>query len=125
MAGARISQGDVLAELPFGNRVVLLELSGRDLRRAIENGLSRLPQPSGRFPQVSGMTVEFELAREPGSRITAIGVGARARRATRVAATVSRSSIILRAAGTTTRCSWMPAAPRPNTPRRWWSTKWS
>ena len=73
--GARISQGDVLAELPFGNRVVLLEASGRDLKSAIENGLSRLPGPSGRFPQVSGMTVEFELAREPGSRITAIRVG--------------------------------------------------
>jgi 2',3'-cyclic-nucleotide 2'-phosphodiesterase (5'-nucleotidase family) len=74
-SGARISQGDILAELPFGNRVVVLEVSGRDLRRAIENGLSRLPGPSGRFPQVSGMTVEFELTREPGSRVTAIRVG--------------------------------------------------
>ncbi len=73
--GARISQGDILTELPFGNRVVVLEVSGRDLRRAIENGLSRLPEASGRFPQVSGMTVEFELAREPGNRVTAIRVG--------------------------------------------------
>src|SRR5437667_227068 len=55
--GARISQGDVLAELPFNNRVVVVEIGGSDLRRAIENGLSRLPQASGRFPQVSGMTV--------------------------------------------------------------------
>ena len=73
--GTRISQGDILAELPFGNRIVLLEVSGRDLKSAIENGLSRLPGASGRFPQVSGMTVEFELAREPGSRVTAIRVG--------------------------------------------------
>ena len=73
--GTRISQGDILAELPFGNRVVVLEVSGRDLKSAIENGLSRLPASSGRFPQVSGMTVEFELAREPGSRVTAMRVG--------------------------------------------------
>ena len=74
-AGARISQGDVLAELPFGNRVVLLEMSGRDIRGAIENGLSKLPQSSGRFPQVSGIVVEFTIDREPGSRVTAMRVG--------------------------------------------------
>jgi 2',3'-cyclic-nucleotide 2'-phosphodiesterase (5'-nucleotidase family) len=73
--GTRISQGDVLAELPFGNRIVVLEIAGRDLKRAIENGLSRLPQSSGRFPQVSGMTVAFELAREPGSRIVSMQIG--------------------------------------------------
>jgi 2',3'-cyclic-nucleotide 2'-phosphodiesterase (5'-nucleotidase family) len=73
--GARISQGDVLAELPFGNRIVVLETSGRDLKSAIENGLSKLPQSSGRFPQVSGITVEFSLDREPGNRVTAMRVG--------------------------------------------------
>jgi 2',3'-cyclic-nucleotide 2'-phosphodiesterase (5'-nucleotidase family) len=73
--GARISQGDVLTELPFGNRIVVLEVSGRDIKRAIENGLSRLPQSSGRFPQVSGMAVEFSLDREPGNRVTSLRVG--------------------------------------------------
>ena len=73
--GASISQGDVLAELPFGNRIVLLEVSGRDLKGGIENGLSRLPGASGRFPQVSGMAVEFALDRAPGSRVTAMRIG--------------------------------------------------
>src|SRR4051794_34628455 len=67
--GASISQGDVLAELPFGNRIVVVEIGGADLRRAIENGLSLLPQVSGRFPQVSGIAVTFDVARAPGSRI--------------------------------------------------------
>jgi 5'-nucleotidase/UDP-sugar diphosphatase len=53
---------------------VLLEVSGRDLKSAIENGLSRLPGPSGRFPQVSGIAAEFALDREPGSRVTAMRV---------------------------------------------------
>jgi len=41
----------------------------------MENGLSALPAASGRFPQVSGIAVEFELARAPGSRITTMRVG--------------------------------------------------
>ena len=73
--GARISQGDVLSELPFNNRIVVVEIGGADLRRAIENGLSQLPQASGRFPQVSGIAVTFDLARPPGSRIITMQVG--------------------------------------------------
>ena len=73
--GARISQGDVLAELPFNNRIVVVEIAGRDLKNAMENGLSQLPGASGRFPQVSGIAVTFALERPPGSRITAMQVG--------------------------------------------------
>ena len=74
-ANASISRRDVLAELPFGNRMVTIEISGRALKAAIENGLSQLPNASGRFPQVSGLVVEADLKRPPGSRITAIRVG--------------------------------------------------
>jgi 5'-nucleotidase/UDP-sugar diphosphatase len=74
-ANASISRRDVLAELPFGNRVVAVEVSGRALKAAIENGLSQLPNASGRFPQVSGLVVEADLKRPPGTRITAIKVG--------------------------------------------------
>jgi 2',3'-cyclic-nucleotide 2'-phosphodiesterase (5'-nucleotidase family) len=73
--GAVISRRDVLAELPFGNRAVTLDVTGAVLKAAIENGLSELPQPSGRFPQVSGLTVEADVSRPPGSRVTAIKVG--------------------------------------------------
>jgi 2',3'-cyclic-nucleotide 2'-phosphodiesterase (5'-nucleotidase family) len=75
LAGARISQGDILAELPFNNRVMVVEISGAELKRAMENGLSALPRPAGRFPQVSGIAVEFDLTRGPGSRVTAMRVG--------------------------------------------------
>jgi 5'-nucleotidase / UDP-sugar diphosphatase len=74
-AGTAISRRDVLAELPFGNRVVTVDVSGRALRAAIENGLSLLPNAAGRFPQVSGLTVEADPRRPPGSRITSIKVG--------------------------------------------------
>ena len=38
--GTAITRRDILAELPFGNRVVRLTIPGRALRAAIENGLS-------------------------------------------------------------------------------------
>ena len=73
--GATLTRRDVLAELPFGNRLITIEISGADLRRAIENGLSLLPNPAGRFPQVSGLTIEADVSRPPGRRITSIKVG--------------------------------------------------
>jgi len=74
-AGSTITRRDILAELAFGNRVVLVEMSGRDLKAAIENGLAQLPISGGRFPQVSGMTIEADLKRPPGDRITKMAVG--------------------------------------------------
>ena len=73
--GAKITYGDVLAELPFNNHIVVVQIAGRELRRAMENGLSVLPRAAGRFPQVSGIAVEFDLARAPGSRVIAMKVG--------------------------------------------------
>jgi 2',3'-cyclic-nucleotide 2'-phosphodiesterase (5'-nucleotidase family) len=67
--GASITRRDILAELPFNNRVVVVEISGRDLLRAIENGISLLPESGGRFPQVSGIRFDYALARPPGSRV--------------------------------------------------------
>jgi 2',3'-cyclic-nucleotide 2'-phosphodiesterase (5'-nucleotidase family) len=72
--GSTITRRDVLAELPFNNRVVLVEISGRDLRRSIENGLAQLPAAGGRMPQVSGLTIEADLSKPPGSRIVSTRV---------------------------------------------------
>ena len=73
--GATITRRDILAELPFGNRLVTIDLSGRDLKAAIENGLSQLPNPAGRFPQVAGLEIEADAGRPPGNRVLSIRVG--------------------------------------------------
>jgi 2',3'-cyclic-nucleotide 2'-phosphodiesterase (5'-nucleotidase family) len=73
--GTTINRRDILSALPFGNRVVTIEITGAALRRAIENGLSLLPAASGRFPQVSGMTIEADTSRPAGRRVTSIRVG--------------------------------------------------
>ena len=74
-AGATLTRGDILSELPFGNVTVKLELTGKQVREAMENGFSQVREVAGRFPQVSGMTVEADLRQPPGERVTSIMVG--------------------------------------------------
>jgi 5'-nucleotidase / UDP-sugar diphosphatase len=73
--GAAITRRDVLAELPFGNRLVIVDVKGSSLREALENGLSRLPGAAGRFPQVSGLRIEYDTQRPVGQRILSIAAG--------------------------------------------------
>jgi 2',3'-cyclic-nucleotide 2'-phosphodiesterase (5'-nucleotidase family) len=72
--GTAITLRDIQAELPFANHLVTLDIKGSALRQAIENGLSRLPG-AGRFPQISGMRVEYDPQRPAGSRVLKISVG--------------------------------------------------
>jgi 2',3'-cyclic-nucleotide 2'-phosphodiesterase (5'-nucleotidase family) len=73
--GSSITRRDVLAELPFNNRLVTIDLSGRALRAALENGISLLPAAAGRFPQISGAAVEYDPRRPAGHRILSVKVG--------------------------------------------------
>jgi 5'-nucleotidase/UDP-sugar diphosphatase len=72
--GSKISRRDVLTELPFGNRLVTLELTGRELEQALENGLAQLPRAGGRFPQVSGIRLTADISRPAGERIVSLDV---------------------------------------------------
>jgi len=74
-AGTKLTRGDVFAELPFGNKTVKLELTGADLRAALENGFSQMETGAGRFPQVSGLNVVINPGRPAGTRIVSVNVG--------------------------------------------------
>lgn len=65
--GTRLTRKTVLNELPFGNKTVVLRLTGARVRGALENGVSRAPNGSGRFPQVLGLAFSFD-ARQPPAR---------------------------------------------------------
>jgi len=57
-----ITWGEVFSVLPFGNRTVLLTLTGAQLQQALLNGFSPACDPAiatGRFPQVSGLSLSF------------------------------------------------------------------
>ena len=73
--GSDITRRDILAELPFGNVNIMIELTGAQILAALENGFSRVEDVSGRFPQVSGMRIEADLTRAPGDRVTSVMVG--------------------------------------------------
>ena len=72
--GHVLTSKDVVAELPFANKAVLLEVSGADLRTSIEHGLSGLPEREGRFLQVSGLSFTYDPSAPVGSRVRTIAV---------------------------------------------------
>ena len=73
--GTTLTRRDVLSELPFGNKTVLLELSGAELRTALENGFSGIEKTAGRFPQVSGIEVVYDPRRPAGNRVIKVRRG--------------------------------------------------
>jgi len=67
-----ITRGQVLAVLPFGNTVSTVEVTGLELKQALENGVSSMPAANGRFPQVSGLCFTYNIAAAVGSRVTGV-----------------------------------------------------
>jgi 2',3'-cyclic-nucleotide 2'-phosphodiesterase (5'-nucleotidase family) len=72
--GTEITRRDVMAELPFGNRLITIDLKGSEVQAAIENGLSRISFGAGRFPQVSGMVVTYDPRKPAGHRVLSITI---------------------------------------------------
>ena len=61
-AACEITWGEVFSVLPFGNRTVILTLTGAQLEQAFLNGFSPVCDPliaTGRFPQISGLRATF------------------------------------------------------------------
>ena len=69
-----ITMGEVLTVLPFQNTLATFEISGAGIIEALENGVSRIEDGAGRFPQVSGLTFMFDKDAEPGSRVSGVMV---------------------------------------------------
>jgi 5'-nucleotidase/UDP-sugar diphosphatase len=73
--GTVLTRRDVESELPFGNKTILIEVTGADLRAALENGVSLVEEEGGRFPHVSGLTFSFDGSKPAGERVTEVMVG--------------------------------------------------
>lgn len=72
-----LSRRDVLSLLPFQNPLVLLSITGVQLRAALEHGIDRRVSrgQSGAFPHVSGLRLRYDPKAPAGARIVAIEVG--------------------------------------------------
>ncbi len=73
-AGAKLTRKNILTELPFGNKTVMLELTGAQVKEALENGVSKIEEAAGRFPQVSGLTFTVDKAKPAGERVADLKV---------------------------------------------------
>lgn len=69
IAAGPITVGDVLQVAPFSNLIAVKEVTGAQLRRALEFA-ARIERPHGGFPQVSGMSIVIE-----GDRLVEVTVG--------------------------------------------------
>jgi 5'-nucleotidase/UDP-sugar diphosphatase len=74
-AGTVLTRRDVQSALPFGNKTILIEITGADLRAALEHGVSQVEDGGGRFPHVSGLSFSYDASKPAGERVTEVLVG--------------------------------------------------
>ncbi|MBA4371619.1 MAG: multifunctional 2',3'-cyclic-nucleotide 2'-phosphodiesterase/5'-nucleotidase/3'-nucleotidase [Thermodesulfovibrio sp.] len=73
----KILMKHVYAVSPFNNYVVGVRLTGRQIREALEHGLSAIEDGAGRFPQVSGMSFAYSRTAAVGARIRDLTIAGR------------------------------------------------
>lgn len=65
---------DVYSVLPFENYIVAIKLTGKQIREALEYGVSGVEDEEGGFPQVSGLTFEYSRSERKGLRIKKVSI---------------------------------------------------
>ena len=73
-AGTRLTKRDISSELPFGNKTMVTNVSGKAILDALENGLSQIERQSGRFPQFPGFPSLPIRRRHPGARVKTVTI---------------------------------------------------
>jgi 2',3'-cyclic-nucleotide 2'-phosphodiesterase (5'-nucleotidase family) len=66
----QISQLDLEIALRFNNGLTLVTVTGAQLLELMEHGLAEAESTAGRFPQIAGMTVTYNINADPNTRIT-------------------------------------------------------
>lgn len=69
-----ITKKDVITVLPFGNYGVMIEVTGQNIKDALEVGASKYPEANGAFSHVAGMSYTFDPTKEVGDRVQEIQV---------------------------------------------------
>jgi 5'-nucleotidase / UDP-sugar diphosphatase len=64
-----ITKGQVITVLPFGNYIQTKQVTGSDIKAALEHGVSAYPESLGGFPHVAGMTFKFDPQQPVGQRV--------------------------------------------------------
>lgn len=64
-----ITRGQTFGVLPFGNFAVTVEMDGSELDAMLENAVASIPAVEGRFGQVGGICLTYEVTDAAGSRV--------------------------------------------------------
>ncbi|MCY8088996.1 multifunctional 2',3'-cyclic-nucleotide 2'-phosphodiesterase/3'-nucleotidase/5'-nucleotidase [Bacillus sonorensis] len=65
----KITLGEVLTVMPFGNTLYAADMTGAQIKEALEHGVSQVEEGGGAFPHVAGLTFTFTLNKPKGERI--------------------------------------------------------
>lgn len=65
---------DITDCFPFEDPIVVLKVTGKAIRGALENGVSMYPALEGRFPQVASIKFTFDPKRPVGDRVTEVDI---------------------------------------------------
>ena len=63
-----ISVGDVLKVMPYGNALAIMEITGAELKAALEISVGQAPKENGGFLHVSGLKFKYDSTKTAGER---------------------------------------------------------
>ena len=69
-----ITIGEVLTTMPFGNSLAIMNLTGAELKTALEHSVKEFPKESGGFLHVAGMEFSFDPSQPVGNRVTSMSL---------------------------------------------------
>lgn len=69
-----ITYGEVLTVLPFGNALAIMEVTGQEIKDALEHSVREYPTASGGFLHVSGMFFNYDGKAPAGDRVLSVFV---------------------------------------------------
>ena len=75
LPSGKITRGDILAIMPFGNFIQKVEVSGKTVRAMLEHSVLAYPEEFGGFLSVSGMQFSFDPSQPAGQRVQDIFIG--------------------------------------------------
>ncbi len=70
-----ITRGDVYELLPFLNTLVMMDLTGAQIKETLERSVYNYPKEFGGFLHVSGLKFTFDPTKPAGSRVVNVWVG--------------------------------------------------
>lgn len=69
-----VTVSQVLEVLPFGNTIARMDLTGEQIKQALEHGVSGVEKGEGSFPQVAGIQFTWDSESPAGSRVQSVNI---------------------------------------------------